>query len=547
MLPFVETGELAVLSGVPAASTHRNLERLRLSGLARRVPHSMDTVRRTYRWIPTANGVRTLPDSGLASDDRVRDASIEAGEWIPVTELSRGGGTLQAGRATMQWHRVMSARLDILACVYRLACAIRRVECRPAAEFRLYRSHPYDAAVRLSDGRCYGIIVRGPGFGGAQFARRLSIARADALRLTATFIMVLGQEDSRAAAVEAHRSSRMMDIATVIVPARSADNPDTRVCVEPDNPDGLFSLRRVLTTWTAAGRLPDERTATRRHPPDDGMAMPPYLSTGVETVLHAIADWPFAVPSTLAAIAGMSEHWLTKRLGELRRNGLVRSVRVNGRGRLALTDDGIRRISAASRTNAREHMRHWSSERGPDGEFIGGGIRQLVREIGHNDMVHSFVAAMSRHAGDAPCIEIGALAPAHLGMKFFRHLGLGTYSIRPDTTIVVSVNGRRHVLLIEFERQAVYPKRMRERLMPYERYFSGKEWLRDYGDEPKVLVVLEDDGIETRFLMSQEAAGLSHLPVFTSNSGVIECRGPYGKIWRRLPDHVGARVEFWME
>ena len=189
MLPFVETGELAVLSGVPAASTHRNLERLRLSGLARRVPHSMDTVRRTYRWIPTANGVRTLPDSGLASDDRVREASIEAGEWIPVTELSRGGGTLQAGRATMQWHRVMSARLDILACVYRLACAIRRVECRPAAEFRLYRSHPYDAAVRLSDGRCYGIIVRGPGFGGAQFARRLSIARADALRLTATFIM----------------------------------------------------------------------------------------------------------------------------------------------------------------------------------------------------------------------------------------------------------------------------------------------------------------------------------------------------------------------
>ena len=464
MLPFVETGELAVLSGIPSASVHRNLERLRLSGLTRRVPHSLDTVRRTYRWIPTVHGVRALSDPGLASDDRLREASIEAGEWIPVTELAREGGALEVGRATMQWHRVMSARLDILACVYRLLATIRRVECHAAAEFRLYRSHPYDAAVRLSDGRCYGIMVRCPGFGGSQFGMRLAIARADALRLTATFIVVPGQEDRRTAAVEANNTGRMRDIATAIVPARSADNADTQVCVEPDNPDGLFSLRRVLTTWTVAGALPRERTATRRHPPDDDMAMPPYLSTGAETVLRAIADWPLAVPSTLAAIAGLSEHWLTKRLGQLRRDGLVRSLRVKGRSRLALTEDGIKRISVASRTNAREHLVHWSSEKGPDGEFIGGGVRQLVREVDHNDMVHSFAAAMHRHAENAQCIEIEAMAPAHLGMKFFRHLGLGTYSIRPDATIYVAVNGRRHVLLIEFERQAVYPKKMRERL-----------------------------------------------------------------------------------
>ena len=177
MLPFVETGELAALSGMPSASAHRNLERLRLSGLVRRIPHSMDSARRTYRWIPTAAGVRALSDRQVASGANVRDAIGRTGAWIPLEDLVRDGGALDIGRATTQWHRLMSGRLDILTCVYRLLCAIRHVENRPPAEFRLFRSLPFDAAVRLPDDRCYGIIVKRPAFGGPQFGKRLAFAR----------------------------------------------------------------------------------------------------------------------------------------------------------------------------------------------------------------------------------------------------------------------------------------------------------------------------------------------------------------------------------
>ena len=61
------------------------------------------------------------------------------------------------------------------------------------------------------------------------------------------------------------------------------------------------------------------------------------------------------------------------------------------------------------------------------------------------------------------------------------------------------------------------------------------------------MVVLENTAIESRFLESQEAAGLSHLPVFTSNSDTLDSLGPYGKTWRRLSDPKGGRVEFWKE
>ena len=337
----------------------------------------------------------------------------------------------------------------------------------------------------------------------------------------------------------------MRDIATAIVPACSADNPDVDACVEPETPNDLFSLRRLLEAWTVPGRMPEEKPAVRRRLPDDDMATPPYLSMGAKKALHSIADWPLATPSTLAAVSGMSEDWLEKRLTELRRHGLARSLRADRRARLALTDVGIGTISAASRTNPRGHIRHWSSERRPDGEYVGGTIRQLLRETGHNDMVHGFIASLSQGYGEAKAADVRTLLPAHLGMKFFLYNGRRTYSIRPDATVVVTVDGRWHVLLLEVERRAVYPKSMGERLMPYGRYFSGSQWLQDYGQKPKALVVLESSDIESHFLDSQEAAGLSHLPVITSNSAVLDRLGPYGTVWRRLSNPAGARVAFW--
>ena len=46
---------------------------------------------------------------------------------------------------------------------------------------------------------------------------------------------------------------------------------------------------------------------------------------------------------------------------------------------------------------------------------------------------------------------------------------------------------------LEWERRAVRPSTMRDRLAPYLRYYSTKRPLDDHGVTPKVLIVLEDE------------------------------------------------------
>ena len=543
MLPFVETRELSVICGIPPASTLRNLEFLRMNGLAQRVPHSMDTMRRTYRWIPTNAGLGSLSGQGGTAPQRVSQAQSETGSWIPVSELTRGVGPLRVGRATLQWRRVMSGRLDILACVYRLLCALCRLEGGPPAEFRLYRSIPYDAAVRLSNGACYGIIVQRPAFGGPHFAKRLGVARKDALSLTATLIVVPHVAEIRTVARTVSRKLR--DLASAIVPADRADDPADRTWVEPDTPEGHFSLKRLVDVWNGKGNLPYETPAVRIHPPDDQVSMPPYLDRGAADIMRAVADWPLAEAQTIQSVSGLSADWTKKMVVDLRRFDLIKPIRVRGRTQFALTNHGIERVSAASRTNARLHEMHWSASQDDEGKYVGGMIRQLVREMRHNDMVHGIISSAFRQARESEKFSAITAVPPHRGMKFFRYNGPKTYSIRPDATITVRVEETLHILLVEVERKAVFPKTMVKRLTPYLRYFDTEGPRLDYGVQPSVMVVLENAGIEARLLDSAEMRELAHLPILASNFELLSDIGPFGKAWRTISNPAQDPLQFW--
>ena len=53
---------------------------------------------------------------------------------------------------------------------------------------------------------------------------------------------------------------------------------------------------------------------------------------------------------------------------------------------------------------------------------------------------------------------------------------------------------------LEWERRAVRPSTMSERLAPYLRYFSSHRPTDDHGVQPYALVVFEDDLVQTHFL-----------------------------------------------
>ncbi len=90
-------------------------------------------------------------------------------------------------------------------------------------------------------------------------------------------------------------------------------------------------------------------------------------------------------------------------------------------------------------------------------------------------------------------------------------------------------------LLLEWERRAVRPSTMSERLAPYLRYYSSHRPLDDHGARPAVLVVFDDEIAQTHFLRvareEMRADGVA-VPLWVSHREAIDALGPLGSAWR---------------
>ena len=107
------------------------------------------------------------------------------------------------------------------------------------------------------------------------------------------------------------------------------------------------------------------------------------------------------------------------------------------------------------------------------------------------------------------------------------------YVVHPDATFWLAYQGDWRPYFIEVERRAVTPKRVRERLRNYRRYFASTWPREDHGGAlPLVLFVFETPEIEEDFVGS---AGYHNLPICTSDLELFEERGVLGEVWR--PPH----------
>ncbi len=158
--------------------------------------------------------------------------------------------------------------------------------------------------------------------------------------------------------------------------------------------------------------------------------------------------------------------------------------------------------------------------------------RQLLRNIGHTEAVHSFIAALavqSRSLG----FEVAQLDPPHRASVFFGHDGR-LHSVRPDASGILRRGATALSFLLEWERRAVRPVTMAARIAPYLRYFSSAR-PDDHGARPAVLVVFEDDLAATRFLRvaRREIARTGiRVPLHVSHRLLLERHGPLGPAWR---------------
>ena len=73
-------------------------------------------------------------------------------------------------------------------------------------------------------------------------------------------------------------------------------------------------------------------------------------------------------------------------------------------------------------------------------------------------------------------------------------------AVNPDAFGVLRKGGTEWAFFLEWERRAVRPSTMSDRLAPYLRYYSSHRPIDDHGVRPAVLVVFDDEIAQTHFL-----------------------------------------------
>ena len=112
-------------------------------------------------------------------------------------------------------------------------------------------------------------------------------------------------------------------------------------------------------------------------------------------------------------------------------------------------------------------------------------------------------------------------------------------SVNPDAFGVLRRDGNDWSFFLEWERRAVRPSTMSDRLAPYLRYYSSHRPLDDHGVRPAVLIVFDDELAQTNFLRvareEMRAEGVT-VPLWTSHKQAIDALGPLGRAWRTPGD-----------
>ncbi len=484
-VPFVDRLELSSLTGLPESTVSQATRRLEDAGLITSVPHTPEHGAHSKRFSLNAGGVRQLArNEGKSVEDALRSHPVSA-----------------------QWQRLLIQRLDALAVVYSVVETISGVAA--PLSVRLYRSRPLDAMVTLPDGRTIGISRQGRTADRSSFGKRLQQIVQGPIPGALLFIV---HDEIRM------RHTRRM-LSSIRAPVFLALEQDAATAFVDDivwqrpGTTARFDMESIVASSAHAGGIPGEPTVTRVSLPADlslGEAptqtsshlLASVLQPAEKRALDLLTDWPGITPQNLRELIGISPSRASQILSRLKAAHLVTEVDLAGR-RLIPTDRALAHIARRDRTSVGIGQKRWSA--GPVGsdtpvdwrDVPGRRLRQLLRHIEHTDAVHSYLASTITAAMQTGW-DIVQLDPPHRASRYFRYEG-GQRSVHPDAFFMMRRGDETKAFFLEWERRAVRPSTMRERLAPYLRYYSTKRPLDDHGVEPAVLIVVEDDIIAPHF------------------------------------------------
>jgi len=277
------------------------------------------------------------------------------------------------------------------------------------------------------------------------------------------------------------------------------------------------------------------RDLRRRDLREDWM-LPVALGAAQKRALGLVADWPWIAPTHLGALLGVSARRVSQLLQPLREASLIATAQ----DRLALSDRGLASLARRDRAAVHLALKRWSAAPlDPHAPLAwrnvrGRRSRQLLRTPGHTDSVHGFLAQLAEQARGRDC-EIVQLDPPHRASRYYRDRG-AVRSVHPDAFGVLRLDGERWPFFLEWERRAVRPSTMADRLAPYLRYYRSQRPADDHGSRPAVLVVFDGELAAHHFLrvarMEMKRARVE-VPLRVSHRAALEREGPLGEAWHR--------------
>ena len=527
-MPFLDRLEMVAVSGWSRGGVYEAVHKLESDGFCASVLHAIKPVPPARRFHLTAAGLRRL--------------ACEKG--IPVVELVR------LCPLSAQWRRSLMQRLDALAIIYRLASAISNVAF--PIRFRWYRSLPLDAAVSLPDGRTIGILRQGTTADRSGFSKRLWRLRNGPVLGTLLILMADEVRLRHARRLLSRFPGPQVNALLALEQQVVIGGPGDRIW-NLSHVSTAIDLRSALEGAEPGGELPAEPIPQRADVPEElsfrgttsdvpGHMLPVLLKSAEKGALDLISDWPWIAPKDLAGLLGVSRPRVAQLINPLEGLGLVARPTDAG-GRLGLTDRGLALLARRDRTSVAVAKDRWSvaleNVNGPAEwrNVSGRRSRQLLRNIDHTDAVHGFVAALTTQARLLGW-EVSQIDPPFRASRYFRHHEQ-MRSVNPDAFGILKRDGRVWPFFLEWERRAVRPSTMSERLAPYLRYFSSHRPTDDHGVQPSALVVFEDDLVQTHFLRlarEEMQAARVRVPLWVSHSKAIDALGPLGRAWRAPGD-----------
>ena len=524
-MPFLDYLELAAVSGMAESTVRHVLGRLQRKGLADFIRHASSLTDTTRRWFARTEGLHSLASENGTDIDRL----------------------LRTHPVSAHWQRILLARLDAVAVIYRLASAVADAVGPP--RFRWYRAAPLDAAMLLPDGRTVGVVRQGPTADRTSFSDRIRrLLDPELSRPRALLALMPDEARLRQARHLLARYPGPVYLAIERDAARLL--ADDRVWHGTSTP-ALTSISEILARLHTGGAMPWEPPTSRvslpndaeLHEIDDDVAdhlLPAVLKPAEKRMLDCLADWPLATATDLRGILGVSPSGVSKLTSRLEKLGLLSAVVIDGFRRLALSDGGLSLLARRDRVSVGATVRRWSVEP-MDEEGLaswrdvpGRRSRSLARTIDHTEAVHRFTAALVRKAKRTKGYRVVQVSPPHHAARYFR-FGGSLRSIHPDSFGIVQIGSRTTPFFLEYERRAVNPSTMAARLAPYLRYYSSNRPLEDHGHRPLVLIVFDDPLAEANFLgvarREMERSGVT-LPLWVSHREAVERVGPLDKAWR---------------